>query len=421
MSTTTVQTQLRNAELTDLVGLLRQQQDVRYDVVASSDRISYVGGNLVVKDGATEVLGVNPDGSLAESVTNSILRPTDVFESGLSERLGIPRQYVRKLRENAISEAGVNELIDVPDEIVANVYADLLDHNVNVWLAADPSRKFLIRGFLASGDTEGIARAFLSDRHAQYDNLDMLLAALDGAKRTGVHLDVISADLSERRMRVRVACPEIAALAPTLLANYRSPFDDTDPRRAAALAAHGWLRPDERPVVFAGFDIGNSETGNGSLSVKPVITVQACKNGLVINVDAFSRVHLGGRLTEGIVDWSSDTRKKNIELVAAQTADAVSQFVSQDFLQAKVDEIEAKAGARIDRPTETLERVTKQFGFSETEADLILADFISGGQNTAGGVLNAVTSAAQRIEDPDRANEIELVALDVFASVAAAN
>lgn len=72
----------------------------------------------------------------------------------------------------------------------------------------------------------------------------------------------------------------------------------------------------------------------------------------------------------------------------------------------------------VTKPVETLERVGKQLGFSKAEQDLILADFIAGGQSTAGGFMQAVTSVAQRVEDPDRAAEFEDVALDVLAAAA---
>lgn len=415
MSTTAVQTSLRNADLSSLVELLKAQQDVRYDVVASADRVRFEHGNLVVNDGASDVIGVNPDGSFAEAASNAILRPTDVFDSGISQRLGIPRNYVRKLRDTAVAHEDDDE----------NAYADLLDHNVNVWLAENPGQTFLIRGFLASGDNEGIARAFLSSKHAQYDNLDILLASLDGAKRTGAQLQIVSADLSERNLRVKVACPEVAALAPELLKGYRNPFVDNDQRggwtleagRRAAAAEGLGFRPGDEPVVFAGFIIGNSETGNGKWSITPSLTVQVCRNGLTFTKEAFGKVHIGGRLDEGIIDWSADTKRKNIELISAQTADVVSNFLSIKYVEDKVAQIEAKAGVVVAKPTETLAKISKDFGFSEAEADLILADFIIGGQSTAGGILNAITSAVQRVEDPDRASEIEDIALDVFASV----
>lgn len=412
---TAVRTTLRNASLNDLVETLRSQQDLRFDHVASAGRLRFAGGNLVI-DGAAEAI-------LTESGVASgdaVLRPTDVFDAGVAEKLGIPVRYLRRMRDAAVAEQSRLEKLDVdaPDLFDPNAYADLLDANVNTWLASDPDRKFLVRGFLGAGASEGVGRALLSNSFGMYDNLDFLMAGLAGAKEAGVQIDVLSADLSERRMRVRIACPEVAALAPTLLRNYRSPFDNASPERARMLEAHGWLRPDDQPVVFAGFVLGNSETGNGAWSITPELTVKACTNGLTIKVDALRGTHLGARLDEGQIRWSDDTVKKNIALISAQAADAVRSFTTVEYVEAKVAEIEELAGVAVSRPVDTLERVGKQLGFSQAEQDLILADFIAGGQSTAGGFMQAVTSVAQRIEDPDRAAEFEDSAMDVLAAAA---
>jgi hypothetical protein len=85
--------------------------------------------------------------------------PTEVCDQGLADKLGIPATYLRRTRQ------------DRPD---------LYDANVNGWLDSDP-RKFLIRCLRPSdGTSPGAARAFLSDGYKWIDNLDVLLAALDG-------------------------------------------------------------------------------------------------------------------------------------------------------------------------------------------------------------------------------------------------
>jgi hypothetical protein len=67
-------------------------------------------------------------------------------------------------------------------------------------------------------------RAFLSDGYKIIDNLDVLLAVLDGVRQAGAPVQVDGCDLTERRMYVRVVCEQVRVLAPALLAGYRSPF-----------------------------------------------------------------------------------------------------------------------------------------------------------------------------------------------------
>ena len=101
----------------------------------------------------------------------------------------------------------------------------------------------------------GAARAFLSDGYKIIDNLDVLLAALDGVRGSGYPVQVDGCDLTERRMYVRVVCEQVRVLAPALLAGYRSPF-------TGAAGA-------DNPVVFSGFVITNCETGCGAFTPDP--------------------------------------------------------------------------------------------------------------------------------------------------------
>src|SRR6266567_4388660 len=151
----------RHASLADLAALLRDQQARKLDVVA----------------------------------------PTAVCDDGLAEKLAIPAAYLRRLRAE---------------------HPALYDANVNGWLArADKS--YLVR-CLRGDHGGGVARAFLSSSFKMIDNLDVLMAALDGLRQAGVPAEIDGCDLNPRRMYVRVISPAVRALAPGLLRGYRSPF-----------------------------------------------------------------------------------------------------------------------------------------------------------------------------------------------------
>jgi len=388
-----IDTTLRNATLAEVAETLKGQADSRYDVVAHSDNLRFEGGNLQIRDLDNAVL-------TDEGVTiqETCLTPTRIFDEGIANRLDVPIRYVRKMRD---SKEG-----------------DLLDHNLNTWLARS-GKQWFVRGFKQAGEECGVARAFLSDRFNCYDNFDVLLAALKGIRDAGVEAQVIGCDLSERRMNVKVVVPEIEALAPLLLANYRSPLDSADPARAAQAEAHGWLKGDDRPVVFGGFVISNSETGGGAFTITPRIMVKVCRNGLVITKDALRKVHLGSRMDEGTIIWSDETNRKNTELVTAQATDAVRTFCNVEYVTAKIAELESAAGIAVVNPTKVLEKVSKALSFTADEAEGILGHFIMGGQMTAGGVMQSITSFAQTVLDPDRANSLEEVAIQALEIAAA--
>lgn len=379
MSTTEAMLTRRQASLPDMVDLLRQQHDARLDVVAPARDLRAVGGQL-------EVTGVGEPRLTMDGVTPAAqrFRITGTCDEGIAEKLEIPLPYLRRTREK---DPG------------------LYDHNVNTWLADQPDRRFLVRALRSTAEHGGIARALLSDKYRITDNLDVLLSVLAGVRASGLPVQVTQCDLTERRMYVKLRCEAVAVHAPALLANYQSPFNG---RRGA-----------DNPVVFAGFLVSNSETGHGSFSITPQLTVQICDNGMTITRDALREVHLGARLDRGIVRWQHDTQDTQLELVSKQARDAVSTFLDRGYVQAKLHEIQTEAGVRVDDVEATLQHVGKQLRFTQEQQKTILEHFIDGGDRTAGGVLHAVTSTAQTIADADEAYDLERTGLAALSLAAA--
>lgn len=366
----------RNVDLDHLARLLQDQQARKVDVVAGHGAIRAVGGSLVI-DGTEPQLG--PDGVTMTSGTYAV---NDVAVQGIAEKLGIPVAYLRKLSAE---------------------HVDLFDDNVNGWLSRT-DRRFLVR-CLRGESGGGVARAFLSDTYKRIDNFDVLLAVLDGVKTAGVHVEVDGCDLTDRRMHVRVYSPEVQALAPKLLAGYRSPFDG---RSGADL-----------PVVWGGFQISNSETGCGAFTLTPRLTMQVCRNGLLRTEDAMRSVHRAVRLDEGVIDWSAETLAKTLDLITATTRDAVRTFLDPAYVNRALRELENVAAAPVEDPDTTIKVVGQRMRFTEEQSRTILAHFIKGGDLTAGGILHAVTSAAQTVADADTAYEMEAAAVPAMRIAAA--
>jgi len=401
-----VELSARNTDLSTLAQLLQSQHARKLDVVVPATKLIAEGGLIRLDDVELTADGVTPYGSF---------RPTDTAVGHLAEKLGIDLRYLRKCHATR---------------------PDLFDANVNGWLHGQRSetltdnglhhavihpadtRSFLFRAFRT--DEGGIMRGLLSDKYAIIDNLDVLLAVLDGVQEAGVEIAIDGCDLSEQRMHVRIAVPEVQVMAPVLFENYRSPFgqgrdvrvgngggwDIDSARRAAAREGRAYA-PGQEPIVFGGFVIDNSELGGGAFGLTPRGIAKICRNGLELPLDAAKTVHLGSRLEEGVVAWSPETRDRQLALIKSKTVDTVKTFVSAEFWQAKVNELEAKAGKPVEDPQKTITAVGKALRYTETQTDAILRHFVLGGQLTSGGIFNAITSVAQTIEDPDVAADME--------------
>lgn len=376
-----IETTYRNEDLQTIAQVLQDQRAMQADMIVGA-------GALHMKDGVLHVTSQIEEVGLT-SVTK--YRPTKIFNEGVSAKLGIPGAFLQRLYETRD---------DLYDQLVNGLL-----RGSKPFRSADgtteqkypgSTKRFLIRAFM--GDDEvGLARAFLSDQYKVIDNLDVLLATLQGVRDAGVKTDIKYINLSERRMIVKIEAPEIRALAPELLKGYRSPFSGKS--------------GDENPVVSAGFIISNSETGGGAFNIVPSMTVQICDNGMTIQKDAMKSVHLGSKNAEGQIKWSDETQKKTVELVGLKTRDAVKTFLDVDYMKGVIADLEAKSSKEVTKPSETVERVTKSLLFSKEQQQSVLDHFIKGGQMTAGGVMQAITSACQTVEDPDVAFDMELSAV----------
>lgn len=366
---------MRNATLSQLHATLVEWHGARRDVIAPA--------SLLKMDGTKLVMDGEPVLTTEGVETDPVAHTTwDSFDDGVSGKLGIPRAYLRRMKA------------DKP-----GLYAE----NINQWLSTD-ERKFLIRSLTQdpTGVVDGpVARALLTDSYKIIDNLDVLLAALNGIKQAGL-TPRITGDLSQNRMVVRVVAEEISALAPTLLKGYRSPFTGQT--------------GDDNPVVFGGFMLTNSEVGQGAFTLTPRLVVRVCDNGMTISKDAARSVHLGAKMEEGIVRWSSETQERNLALVTSQTKDAVSTFLDKGYMIRVIERLEAEAGKEVTDPQKTVETLGKKLAYTESMQQDILNYFIDGGQRTAGGIMQAITAASQQ-HGTDDAFLMESTAVQAMALV----
>ena len=205
--------------LTELAIELERQSETKKDFIAS-----------------TEVLEMTETGAMVlEGDKSQEFEIADVAHTQIAARLDIPAKYYQRMRDKA---------------------PELLAANVNGWFHQKPERR-MVRTL------DGQMRAFLSDRYRRLDNYDLAAAVLPVLKDMGEGLKIVSTQLTESRMYIKVINERLE------------------------------LEVKLGDVLQAGMVISNSEVGLGSLKVEPLIYRLICTNGMIAQDYSQKRYHVG--------------------------------------------------------------------------------------------------------------------------------
>lgn len=270
--------------------------------------------------------------------------------------------------------------VDYYDRMLSQ-YPDLLAQNVNTWLQREPSTR-MVRTL------GGTARAFLSNRYRRIDNIEIAKIVLPIiGQMNGAHFE--SCQITDSRMYLKVVNTKLEAEV--------VPGD----------------------IVQAGIIISNSEVGQGSVSIQPLVYRLVCSNGMVVN-DAKARKYHTGRI---------NTLEENFQLYSEETLAAEDHaFVKkiEDTVKAAVDEArfaqvidlmrnatEAKMNTA-DVP-KLVKLASKDFGIKDEESTGILQHLIEGKDLTLYGLSNAVTRHSQDVENYDRATQLESIGYKILS------
>jgi hypothetical protein len=417
----TLITSARNASLTDLVAILNTHADRARDVIVNPSMIRFEGG-LIRLDAP----------GLADARMGADYRPMATFDSGLAERLPLRRDYITWMREQRpdIFAATLNALFHGSDGPEGTFPAD--------------DRRFMLRLFAGDPGQPGMARAFVSNKYQPLDSITVVMTALqilqdreirkalglpadhditDGDRQMFAEMnpggmaaipgspEIRNCNLTEDTLDLQITVPGIAAVS-KLADGYRNPF-----RADGASRAVNWAPPGARPKrgqhVWAGVRIRTNEVGFGALTVTPMALYCVCDNGQVVPQLAHKAVHAGVRLEdEGIIRWSDATRTKAKELVLAKLTDAFDTFLSEDFLAGRLlPLIEEGIETPVADPAATIEVVARKCSFNDVQQANLLQCFTLGGRADVGGVVAAVTAAAQMQADPADALDMEYKAM----------
>src|SRR5258708_10917573 len=166
-------------------------------------------------------------------------------------------------------------------------------------------------------------------------------------------------------------------------------------------------------VIQAGVVIANSEVGQGTLSVQPLVFRLVCKNGLIASDRALRKTHVG-RILESAEE--SALVFKDAKLRADDTAfflkvrDVVEAAVSEATFRLITEKMQKTMGIRLTGdPVKSVEVLADRYLLNDIERAGVLRHLITEGDLSGYGLVNAVTHYAEDIDDYDRATEFEAI------------
>ncbi len=258
--------------------------------------------------------------------------------------------------------------------------ADLLSCNVNRWLQRSPEQR-MIRTM------DGRARAFLSNRYRRIDNIDIakvtlpIIGEMPDARYE-------SCQITDDYMYIKVVNPRLTAEV--------VPGD----------------------IVQAGVVISNSETGQGAVSIQPLVFRLVCSNGMVVNEARTRRNHVGrvNSTDENIAIYSQETLAADDRAFILKIQDTVRAAVDEARFAQVLGKMRESKEAKLntaDIPS-VVKLAASSFGITEAEGQGVLQRLIEDADYTLYGLANAVTRYSQDVESYDRASKLEEVGYSIM-------
>lgn len=282
---------------------------------------------------------------------------SELAHDQIAGRLEIPRKYYDRMREKQ---------------------PDLLETNVNAWLKHVPADARLVRTL------DGSVRAFLSDKYRPLDHIDLLDAVVPTLQQSDCRIE--SADITDTRLYLKAVSERV-----------QFPLEPGHDKRD--------------DIAQAGLCISNSEVGCGSLSVEPLIWRRVCSNGLIIQDHSFSKYHVGrgAKGAEQAFEFFRDeTRLADDRAFWMKVRDTVGHAFEAINFGKIVDRLVATRADVVEAPAlKCIEVTAELLSLSDREADLVGEHYVREHDYTRFGVLNAITRAAQDVENYDRSTDME--------------
>jgi hypothetical protein len=304
-----------------------------------------------------------------------IARPWEGFEL-VPNAQELALDGFNELPMGAYAHGDLASFTDIPKPYYDRMLAkkpELLAANVNRWLEELKDKPRMIRTL------EGRVRCIRSNKFRALDHCDLIEAVLP-ALYEHPGMKITGCNLTESKLYLKVILPKL----------------EMEVRKG--------------DVVQFGLSIANSEIGQGNIEACIFALRLICLNGMVVEDGQFKKSHVGGRVGDELAAeyFADETRKAADRAFFLKLRDTVNHLLTEAACMETIQRMRAAAGMRIEaRPDRAVKEVGKKLGLNESEQDSVLNFLLRGGDMTQWGMLNAITAAAQEIEDYDRASELE--------------
>ena len=339
---------------------------------------------LTIEEMGREVMRQNQ--AKADYLIDTRSMEMEAYDSGVILRMldGDANDVVEPLDVGPLAHRQIGAHLKIPASYYDRLQAEnpeLLSLNVNSWFCRQPAER-MIRTL------DGTARAFLSSRYRRIDHLEILQAILPViGDMPDARFE--SCQITDSRMYIKVVNP-----------------------RLQTEVARG-------DIVQAGVVISNSETGQGSVCIQPLIFRLICLNGLVVN-DAATRKNHVGRIQmaeENYQLYSDKTLQADDRAFLFKVQDTVRAAADEARFSMVVDMMREASNARMntDDIPAIVKLAGKNYGLSESESEGVLNRLIEDHTYSKYGLSNAVTRYSQDIDNYDRASDLEAIGYNILS------
>lgn len=301
----------------------------------------------------------------------------DILELGFGIKDNDSELFTAPLTDNGHIQLG--QFCDIPKKYYDKLrgYPGLLANNVKHWLERSSDRR-MVRSL------DGNIRAILSDKYRRLDNFDLAQNVLPMLFEADAQVE--SCEITENKIYIKAITHKVQA------------------------------EIKKGDIVSAGLIVSNSETGNGSLSVRPLVYRLSCLNGAIAEDYGLKKYHAGRAQELEQIEFSNDTLFAEDKAYWLKVRDLVKHTLNEVTFEKIVNQMRESTERKIIEPQKAIELVSSAYQFNETERKDVLSHLIHGGDLTSWGLGNAVTRMAQDVPSYDRSTELESVGFQIMCN-----